>query len=47
MSLVSIILPTYNRIKFLPSAFTSLLQQTHQEWELIIVDDGSNDIVYI
>jgi glycosyltransferase involved in cell wall biosynthesis len=43
MSLVSIILPTYNRIKFLPSAFTSLLQQTHQEWELIIVDDGSDD----
>jgi glycosyltransferase involved in cell wall biosynthesis len=43
MSLVSIILPTYNRINFLPSAFTSLLQQTHQDWELIIVDDGSDD----
>lgn len=43
MSLVSIILPTYNRIKFLPAAFASLLQQTHKEWELIIVDDGSDD----
>lgn len=43
MSLVSIILPTYNRAKFLDSAFRSIISQTYQNWELIIVDDGSTD----
>ncbi len=43
MDLVSIILPTYNRQKFLAQAFASIRAQLHTHWELIIVDDGSSD----
>ena len=39
----SIILPTYNREKFISKAIESVLKQSHQEWELIIIDDGSTD----
>lgn len=41
--LVSIIIPTYNREKFLPYALESIRNQTYKKWELIIVDDGSTD----
>ena len=40
---VSIILPTYNRAKFLPAALTSMRSQAWQDWELIVIDDGSSD----
>ena len=40
---VSIVLPTFNRARFLPGAFASIGAQTYQDWELIVVDDGSND----
>src|SRR5437762_11880112 len=40
---VSIILPTYNRSKFLPQALASIRGQTFADWELIVVDDGSSD----
>ena len=40
---VSIILPTFNRARFLPKAIESIERQTFQDWELIIVDDGSDD----
>lgn len=39
----SIIIPTYNRAVFLPKAIESVLAQTYNDWELIIVDDGSTD----
>jgi len=42
-SLVSIVLPTFNRARFLPEAFASILGQSHGQWELILVDDGSTD----
>jgi len=42
-SLVSIVLPTYNRARFLPEAFTSIGSQRWRDWELIVVDDGSTD----
>jgi glycosyltransferase involved in cell wall biosynthesis len=41
--LVSIILPTFNRARFLPDAFRSIEHQTWTHWELIIIDDGSTD----
>jgi glycosyltransferase involved in cell wall biosynthesis len=40
---VSIILPTYNRARFLPEAFASIRAQSFSDWELIVVDDGSSD----
>jgi glycosyltransferase involved in cell wall biosynthesis len=40
---VSIVLPTFNRARFLPAAFEAIRNQTSHDWELIIVDDGSID----
>jgi glycosyltransferase involved in cell wall biosynthesis len=40
--LVSIILPTFNRLEFLRSAVDSVFSQTLTDWELIIADDGSD-----
>jgi glycosyltransferase involved in cell wall biosynthesis len=42
-SKVSIIMPTYNRANYIVETITSIQQQTYQNWELIIVDDGSDD----
>ena len=43
MPLVTVIIPTYNRAKVLGRAIQSVLAQTPEDFELLIVDDGSVD----
>ena len=43
MSLVSVVVPTYNRACFLPGLLSSLRAQTHSPIEVVVVDDGSTD----
>lgn len=43
MLLVSVIMPCFNHAQFLADSVNSVLAQTHQELELIIVDDCSSD----
>jgi glycosyltransferase involved in cell wall biosynthesis len=40
---VSIILPTYNRAHLLPRAIRSVLAQSYEDYELIVIDDASQD----
>ena len=40
---ISIVTPCYNVAKYLPAFFDSIKKQTHKDFELICVDDGSSD----
>ena len=43
LPIVSVIMPVFNSERLLPQAIQSILDQTFQDFELIIIDDGSND----
>jgi len=42
-ALVTVVIPTYNRAKFIKRGIKSVLKQTIRNWKLLIVDDGSKD----
>jgi glycosyltransferase involved in cell wall biosynthesis len=41
--LVTVVIPTYNRAKYIWRGIESVLNQTTERWKLLIVDDGSKD----
>lgn len=42
-ALISVIIPTFNRAVTLPETIKSVFEQSCGNWELVIIDDGSND----
>jgi len=43
MPFFSVVIPTYNRAKFIIATINSVLDQTFEDYELIVVNDGSTD----
>lgn len=43
MSLISVVIPAYKRGHIIERAIQSILQQTYQDFEILVVDDGSRD----
>ena len=43
MSMVTVIIPTYNRARYVCQALDSVLNQTYRDFDVIVVDDGSTD----
>lgn len=39
----TVVIPTYNRAKFIRKAINSVLKQTTKDWKLLIIDDASTD----
>lgn len=40
---ISVVIPVYNSEKYIQRCISSVLEQTFPNWEMILVDDGSND----
>ncbi|MEZ3422538.1 MAG: glycosyltransferase, partial [Lachnospiraceae bacterium] len=43
MSMVSVIMPAYNAGDFISEAIESIIKQSYQNWNLVILNDGSID----
>ena len=41
--MISVIIPVYNTAPYLDRCVRSVIDQVYQEWECILVDDGSTD----
>lgn len=41
--IISVILPTYNRLKWLKKSIDSVIAQSFRDWELLVIDDVSSD----
>ena len=41
--MISIIIPCFNRAKFLEETLNSIINQSYKNWECIVIDDGSSD----
>lgn len=42
--LVSVITPTFNRPEYLPEAIASVVAQSLQQWEMLVINDGGQDV---
>ncbi|MEI9978134.1 MAG: glycosyltransferase family A protein [Edaphobacter sp.] len=43
MATVDVIIPAFNAAKYLPAAIESVISQTFEDWQILLVDDGSTD----
>jgi glycosyltransferase involved in cell wall biosynthesis len=43
MPKVDVIIPAYNAARYLPTAIESVIAQTFEDWQILVVDDGSTD----
>ena len=44
--LITVVIPSYNRIKFLEQALQSVFSQTLEDYEVVVINDGSSDSGY-